>query len=86
MTKPIVEEVWEGFRPYVRHLAIDFLIAATLWVLLAAFQWVTRFMSIDEEAGKFISVVHSAGVVAVFAVLAIGSVWDIIQLKRGKVS
>jgi len=83
-TKLLVVEVWHAYRPYAKVFLVDLLVAISLWVLLAAFRWVTHLVPVEETAAHVIGIIHSGGVVCVFGVLAGTLVWDVIQLKRGR--
>ena len=84
MGQPLYKEIWTGYRPYAIVFSVDLLVAGSLWGLLALFKALTTLVPIREKAGEVITVVHSAGVVVVFGVLAGALVWDVIQIKRGK--
>src|SRR5205085_12535468 len=54
------------FRPYAMLLLVDFLIAVSLWGLLAAFKALTKLVPVNETAGTIIGIIHSGGVVSAF--------------------
>jgi hypothetical protein len=84
MTEPLYKEIWQDFRPYVRAIIGDLLVVTALWLLLAGFKWVTTLIPIKGKAAEVITDIHSAGVVAVFGILAGFLIWDIITLKRSE--
>jgi len=77
-------EVGTRFRPFAVVLAVDALEATSLWAVLAAFRWLTGVVPVREKAGQVISIIHSIGVVVVFAILAGSLVVDVIRLKRAE--
>jgi hypothetical protein len=84
MTELLVSEIWKSYRPYAKVFLVDLLVAVSLWGLLALFTWVTRLIEVKEPAARLIGTIHSAGVVAVFGILAASLVWDVARLKLGK--
>jgi hypothetical protein len=77
------KEVWAAFRPYAKLLVVDLLVAMSLWSFLAVFKALTTLIPLRDGAGKLIAIVHSAGVVIVFGVLAGFFILDVARLKRG---
>ncbi len=64
-------------------LTVDFLVTGTLWLGLFVFTVVTNLLPVSGWAGMFFTHVHSAGMVAAFAVFVWLSVNDIIQKHGG---
>ena len=77
------KEVWDGYRPYLVKFTVDFLITATLWLVLFIFKVLTSYLPVSGWAGEFIVAVHSTGTVAAFGVFAWLFVIDIIQTRKG---
>jgi hypothetical protein len=78
----IYVEVWQGFRPYLLKISVDFLITITLWVVLFLFKLLTKWLSIDGWAAEFIVNVHAAGAFGAFLVFAALLVADLYFLHR----
>ena len=76
-------ELWSEYRLYLHKLALDFLIAATVWVALFIFRILTRFLPVGDWAGRFIVEIHSTGIVLAFFLFALLSAIDIIKLRKG---
>jgi hypothetical protein len=77
------KEVWAGYRPYLVKFIVDFLISATLWVVLFIFKVLTYYLPVSGWAGDFIVHLHAAGTVAAFGIFAWLFVIDIIQTRTG---
>lgn len=77
-------EVWLSYRPYFVKIAVDFLIAVSLWVVLFLFKMLTKVLAIDGWAGQFIINMHAAGSVAAFGVFALLFFLDMYSLHNGK--
>ena len=84
MPPTLHREIWAAFRPYLKFFMVDLLIGVSLWFFLAVFRGVTTLVQVREQAGRWIAIIHSAGVVIAFGILAGFFVLDIIRLKRGK--
>ena len=90
-----VKEVWAGFRPqaveyaieflaYAARFAIDLLVAASLWVVLFVFEWVTGRLPVGGWAGEFVTHLHSAAIVAGFVIFGLLFVLDIIEIRKAR--
>lgn len=79
-----LEEVWGGSRPYLLKIAINLVVAVSLWVALYVFDLLTRLIRTSTEAGAIILALHSAGVVMAFFVVVWYSVIDIYEVHRGQ--
>ena len=77
-----LEEVWSGSRPYLVKIAINLVVAGSLWVVLYVFELLTTLIPISSEAGAIILTLHSAGVVMAFFILVWYSVIDIVEVHR----
>ena|SRR2546426_12345027 len=76
-----VKEYWDGLRPYLLKIAIDFSVSGSLYLGLYLFRGLTHFLPVSGWAGIFIEHLHSAGIVIAFGVFAILSVIDIIRIR-----
>ncbi len=79
------EEVWNGYRPYLVKLTIDFLVCGSLWLVLFIFKFLTTLITVPVWAGVLVVNLHSAGVVAVIFILIWLFVNDVAQTHRGNV-
>jgi hypothetical protein len=80
----VTSDIWEGFRPYLVKIAIDFLISASLWVVLFLFKALTKLLAIGGWAGDFIVNLHATGAVAAYGIFAILFATDLYTLHREK--
>lgn len=78
----IAAEVWRGYRPFLIVFCIDFLISASMWLVLYLFKLLTDVLKVDGWAAKVILDVHSAGAVAAFSIFATLLVLDVIRIHR----
>lgn len=78
----LVGEIWSGFRPYLKIIAVDFLVTVSLWVVLFSFKWLTVLLAIDGWAGNFIVNLHAAGAVGAFGIFALLLAIDIYALHQ----
>ncbi len=82
----IFKEVWEGFRPYLLKLSIDFLVPGAMWLFLFAFHGLTKLLPIHGWAGQFILGLHSAGTVVALGIFLFFAVNDIIHIHKGDIA
>jgi hypothetical protein len=75
-----------GFRgevsPYLRALLIDFIISASLWLALFAFQWLTHLLPIKGVEGETARVVHSASTILAFPTFGVKFIIDVVIISR----
>ena len=69
-------------RPYVVKLVSNFLIVATLWLLLFLFEKLTKLLPLTDYAAAFIRHIHGASLIAAALIFAWLSVNDIIQVRK----
>jgi membrane protein implicated in regulation of membrane protease activity len=76
-------ELGNGYRPYLLRFSIDFLVCATIWLVLFLFKVMTDVLPITGFAAKFVVALHSLGTDAAMVIFLFFSVNDIIQIRRG---
>lgn len=78
----ILSAIGARVRPYIVRFASDFLIAATLWLLLWFFKKLTSLAPIGGWPGEYFVHIHSIGTVVAYGVLMGLLVWDIIEIHK----
>ena len=74
--------VMDDLRPYLQALLVDFIISASLWLALFAFQWITRVCPIQGFKGETVVAVHSASTVLAFATFGLKFTYDVITISK----
>jgi hypothetical protein len=82
---PFPIAVWLTLRPYALSLLVDWLLAVGLWGLLWLFERITALVPIGGWAGEFILAIHATGTVVAYGLFAGLLVWDIIEIRKGRV-
>lgn len=75
-----IAEIWNDYRPYGIKIAVDFLIAASIYVALFLFQVLRLWLPISGWGALFIDNIHSAGSVAALFIFSIFLVIDILRI------
>ncbi len=76
-----LQEIWVGYRPYAVKIVTDFLVVATLWIVLFLFKIFTSYFEVSGWAGTFIKHLHSVGIVALVLLFAIFSIMDVVETR-----
>lgn len=79
---PWFAELWQGFRPYLIRLALDFLLFVSIWAVLLAAHWLTNTFRLGTKLAEFMVGFHETVVVLSFVWLSIVAFWDLATLKR----
>ena len=80
--KNLLRRIWEDYAEFASKLIVDFLVSLTIWILLWAFEFVTRFFPIPGWSAAFMENLHAAGAVAGICAFSILSIVDIIRIMR----
>ena len=75
-------EVWRAFRPYLIRLSTDFLIFATIWLVLLGAHTLTTWLPLGTTFSQFLIGFHETVVALTFVWLSLEATWDIVMLKR----
>ena len=73
---------WDGVRPYLLKIAIDFSVSASFYLGLYLFQGLANFLPVGGWAGELIENLHATGIIVALVVFAVLSVNDIIQIRE----
>lgn len=87
----LVQEVWEGIRPFVRVFAIDASIFLMLWTMLFGAHELSGMLPVPQEgssspskAALFLLGIHEGMLVLMYLGLGVLTVWDTVQLRRNQ--
>lgn len=81
----LLDDIWERFEPYLVHIAVDGLVACSLWIFLFIFKLITKLFHIDGIAAVIIGHIHSVGSVLAFMVFGVLFFIDVLEIRKAEV-
>jgi len=75
-------EIWSEYRPYGIKIAVDFLVAGSIYVALFLFQVLRSWLPMSGWRGQFIDNIHAAGGIVAVSVFSLLLVIDIVIIYR----
>jgi hypothetical protein len=76
--------VIDDLCPYLQALLIDFIVSASLWLVLFVFNWLTHICPIRGFEGDTAKAMHSISTLLAFPALGVLFIVDVILINTSK--